>query len=221
MSWARGVTLCCCSVTQLCLTLCSPMDCSTPGFPVLHYLLETAQTPVHQVSDASNHLILCFPLLLPSIFPRIRVLSNESALCIRWPKYWSFSFSISPSKEYSGLISFRIDWFDLLAVQGTLKSLLQHHILKASILWCLVFFMVQLSYPYLTIGKTIAVSHNVYLCICVCVCVCLSTHQVHSCCCRWQIFILFMDDIFICFYDMGNFGNFLLVEELCIYNVLS
>ena len=176
MSWARGVTLCCCSVTQLCLTLCSPMDCSTPGFPVLHYLLETAQTPVHQVSDASNHLILCFPLLLPSIFPIITVLSNELTLCIRWPKYWSFSFSISPSKEYSGLISFRIDWFDLLAVQGTLKSLLQHHILKASILWCLVFFMVQLSYPYLTIGKTIAVSHNVYLCICVCVFVFVLAH---------------------------------------------
>ena len=96
----------------------------------------------------SNHLILCHPLLLPSIFPSIRVFSNESVLHIRWPKYWRFSFSISPSNEYSGLISFRIDWFDLLAVQGTLRSLLQHHSSKASILWCSAFFMVQLSHPY-------------------------------------------------------------------------
>ena len=107
----------------------------------------------------SNHLILCLPLLLlPSIFPSIRVFSNESALCIRWPKYWSFSFSINPSKEYSGLISFRIDWFDLLAVQGTLKSLLQHHSSKASVFRCSTFFMVQLSHPYMTTGKTIALS---------------------------------------------------------------
>ena len=105
----------------------------------------------------SNHLILCYPLfLLPSIFPSIRVFSNELALLIRWPKCWSFSFSISPSNEYSGLISFRIDWFDLLAVQGALKSLLQHDSLKASILWCSAFFMVQLSHPYMTTGKTIA-----------------------------------------------------------------
>ena len=107
----------------------------------------------------SNHLILCHPLLLPpSIFPNIRVFSNESAVCIRWPKYWSFSFIISPSSEYLGLISFRIDWFDLLAVQGTLKSLLQHHRSKASILWCSVFFMVQLSHPYKITGKTIALT---------------------------------------------------------------
>ena len=107
----------------------------------------------------SNHLILCRPLLLlPSIFPSIRVFSNESALHIRWPNYWSFSFNISPSSEYSGLISFRIDWLDLLAVQGTLKSLLQHHTSKASILWHSVFFIVQLSYPYLTTGKTIALT---------------------------------------------------------------
>ena len=107
----------------------------------------------------SNHLILCHPLLLlPSIFPSIRVFSNESVLPIRWPKYWSFSFSISPSNEYSGLISLRIDWLDLLAVQGTLKSLLQHHSSKASILWCSVLFIVQLSYPYMTTGKTIALS---------------------------------------------------------------
>ena len=103
----------------------------------------------------SNHLILCCPLLLPSVFPSIRVFSSESVLHIRWPKYWSFSFSISPSNEYSGLISFRIDWFDLLAVQGTLKSLLQHYSLKASILQCSAFFMVQLSYPYMTTGKII------------------------------------------------------------------
>ena len=102
----------------------------------------------------SSHLTLCHPLLLlPSIFPSIRVFSNESALCIRWPKYWNFSFSIRPSSEYSGLISFRMDWLDLLAVQGTLKSLLQHHNSKASVLWCLAFFMVQFSHPYITTGK--------------------------------------------------------------------
>ena len=103
----------------------------------------------------SSHLILCCPLLLlPSIFPSIRVFSNESVFHIRWPKYWSFSFSISPSNEYSGLISFRMDWLDLLAVQGTLKSLLQHNSSKASILWCSAFFIVQLSHPYMTTGKT-------------------------------------------------------------------
>ena len=107
----------------------------------------------------SNHLILCRPLLLlPSIFPSIRVFSNESALCIRWPKYWSFSFSISPSSEHSGLISFRMGWLDLLAVQGTLKSLLQHHSLKAPILWHSAFFIVQLSHPYMITGKTIALT---------------------------------------------------------------
>ena len=112
----------------------------------------------------SNHLILCHPLLLlPSIFPSIRVFSNESALCIRWPKYWSFSFSISPSNEYLGLISFRTDWFDLLAVQGTLKSFLQHHISKASVLWCSAFFLVQLSHPYMTTGKTIALTIRTFV----------------------------------------------------------
>ena len=106
-----------------------------------------------------NHLILCCPLLLlPSVFPSIRIFSNESLLCIRWPKYWSFSFSTSPSSEYSGLISFRMDWLDLLAVQGTLKSLLQHHSSKASILWHSAFFTVQLSHPYKTAGKTIALT---------------------------------------------------------------
>ena len=107
----------------------------------------------------SNHLILCCPLLLlPSIFPSIRVYSNESVLRIRWPKYWNFSFSINPSNEHPGLISFRMDWLDLLAVQGTLKSLLQHHSSKPSILWCSAFFTVQLSHPYMTTGKTIALS---------------------------------------------------------------
>ena len=107
----------------------------------------------------SNHLILCCPLLLPlSIFPSIRVFSNESALCIRWPKYWSFSFNLSPSREYSGLISFKRDWLDLLADQGTLKSLPQHQSSKASILWCSAFFIVQLSHPYRTTGKTTALT---------------------------------------------------------------
>jgi len=116
------------SVTPSSLTLCDPMECSTPGFPVHHQLPELTQTHVHRVRDASNHLIHCCPLLLlPSIFPSIRVFSNESVLQIRWPEYWSFSFSISPSNEYSGLISFRIEWLDLLAVQGTLKSLPQHN----------------------------------------------------------------------------------------------
>ena len=112
----------------------------------------------------SNHLILyCLLLLPPSVFPSIRVFSNESLLCIRWPKYWSFSFSISPSNEYSGLISFRIDWLDLLTVQGTLKSLLQHHGSKASILWRSAFFIVQLSHPYMTTGKTIALTRQSYV----------------------------------------------------------
>ena len=112
----------------------------------------------------SNHLTFCCPLLLPpSIFPSIRVLSNESVICKRWPKYWSFSFSISPSNEYSGLISFRMDWLDLLAVQGTLKSLFQHHSLKASILLCSAFFIVQLSHPYMTTGKTIALTRQTFV----------------------------------------------------------
>ena len=106
----------------------------------------------------SNHLILCCPLLLPSIFPSMRVFSNESALCIRWQNYWSFSFNISPSSEYSGLISFRMDWLDFLAVQGTLKSLLQHHSSKASILWCSAFFTAQLSHPCMNTRKTIALT---------------------------------------------------------------
>ena len=122
----------------------------------------------------SNHLILCHSLLFPpsSIFPSIRVFPNESVLHIRWPKYWSFSFSISPSSEYSGLISFRMDWLDLLAVQGTPKSLLQHHTSKASILQCSAFFMVQLSYPYMTTGKTIALTRRTYVSECLCFLIC-------------------------------------------------
>ena len=133
------------------------MDYSTSGCLVHHQLQELAQTHVHQVSDVIqlSHLLLSH-LLLPSIFPSIRAFSNESALWIRWPKYWSFSFSISPSNEHPGLISFRMDWLDLLAVQGTLKILLQHHSSKASILWHSAFLIVQLSHPYMTTGKTIA-----------------------------------------------------------------
>ena len=135
------------------------MDYSTSGFPVHHQLQEFAQTHVHQVSDVIqlSHL-LSSHLLLPSIFPSIRAFSNESALWIRWPKYWSFNFSISLSNEHPGLISFRMDWLDLLAVQGTLKILLQHHSSKASILWHSAFFIVQLSHPYMTTGKTIALT---------------------------------------------------------------
>ena len=147
------------SVAQLCPTLCDPMDCSTSDFPVHHQLSELTQTHDHQVSDAiqSSH-----PLLSP--FPpafnlsQHQGLSNESVICIRWPKCWNFSFSISPSNEYSGMISFRMDWFDFLVVQETLKSLLQHHSSKASILWCSAFFIVQLSHPYMTTGKTIALT---------------------------------------------------------------
>ena len=140
------------------IPVCKPRDCSRPGSSGLPYLPELAQTQVHRVVMPSNHLILCHPFLLPSIFPSIRVFSNESVLCIRWPKYWSFSFSISPSKEYSGLISFRMDWLDLHAVLGTLKSLLQHHSSKASILPHSAFFIIQLSHPYMATGKTIALT---------------------------------------------------------------
>ena len=128
------------------------MDCSTPGFPVHHQLPGLTQIHVHRVSDAIQPLSSL--LLSPSMFPSIRVFSNESALRIRWPKYWSFSFSISPSNEYSGLISFSMDWLDLLAVQRALKSLLLHHSSKASILRCSAFFIVQLWHPYMTTGKT-------------------------------------------------------------------
>ena len=153
------------SVAQSCPTLCDPMNRSTPGLPVHHHLPEFTQTHVHQVSDAISHLILGRPLLLLTpIPPSIRVFSNESTLRMRWPKYSSFSFSIIPSKEIPGLISFRMDWLDLLAVQGTLKSLLQHHNSKASILQCSAFFTVQLSHPYMTTGKTIALTRRTLVC---------------------------------------------------------
>ena len=152
------------SVTQSCLTLCGPMDCSRPSsssFTISQSLLKFM--PIESVMQF-NHLILCHPLLfLPSVFLRIRVFSSKSVLRIRWPKNWSFSFSISPSNEYSGLISFKVDWFDLLAVQGTLKSLLQHHSSKASVLWCSAFFMVQLSHPYVTTGKYIALTRRTFV----------------------------------------------------------
>ena len=141
------------SVAQSCLTLCDPIDCSTPGLPVLHSRSLLKLMFIESVP--SSRLIFCHPLLLPpSNFPSIRVFSNESVFCIRWPKYWSFSFSISPSIEYSGLISFRTDWFDFPAVQGTHKSLLQHQSSKSSIHRCSAFFIVQLSHPYMTTGKT-------------------------------------------------------------------
>ena len=136
------------SVTQSCPTFCDPMNCSTPGLPVHHQLLEFTQIHVHRVSDAiqpSHPLSSIF--LLPPTPPNSRVFSNDLAICIRWSKYWCFIFSISPSNEYSGLISFRMDWLDLLAVQGTFKSLLQHHISKASILLCSAFFIVQFKGP--------------------------------------------------------------------------
>ena len=152
------------SVAQSCPTLCDPRDCSTPGFPVHHQLPELAQTHVHWISDAIQP---SYPLLSPSPptfnLSRIRVFSNESVLCIRWPNDWSFSFSISPSNEYSGLIPFRTDWFDFLAVQWTVKSLLQYHSSKASILRCSAFLMVQLSHPHMTTGKTIALTIGTFV----------------------------------------------------------
>ena len=147
------------SVTQSRLTRWDPMNCSTPGTLSITKSWSLLKLISIELGMPTNPLILCCSLLLPpSIFPSIRVFSNESVLHIRWPKYWSFSFSISPSKEHSGLISFRMDWLDLLAVQGTLKSLLQHHSSKASVLQHSAFCIVQLSYPYMTTGKTIALT---------------------------------------------------------------
>ena len=140
------------------------MDCSTPGLPVYYNSQSLFKLTFIKLVMPSNRLILCCPLpLLSSIFPSIRVFFTESVLRIRWPRYWSFSFSISPSNENSGLISFRIDWLDLLAVQGTLKSLLQQHSSKASILQCSVFFIVQLSHPYRTTGKTITLIRRTFV----------------------------------------------------------
>ena len=152
------------SVAQSCATLCNWVDGSTPGLPVHHNSWSLLKLMSIESVMPSNHLILCHPLLLlPSIFPSIRVFSNESALHIRWPNYWSFSFNISPSNEHPGLISFRMDWLDLLAVQGTLKSLLQNHSSKASILWRSAFFTVQLSHPYMTTRKTIALTRQTFV----------------------------------------------------------
>ena len=155
--WATWVAVYLSSVqfSLSCPTLCNRMDFSTPGFPIHQQLLEFPQTHVHRVGDAIQPSP---PLSSPSIFPSIRVFSSESVLCIKRTKYWSFCFSISPSNEYSGLISFRMNWLDLLVVQGTLESFLQHHSSKASILQCSAFFIVQLSYPYMTTGKTIALT---------------------------------------------------------------
>ena len=152
-----GICKFCCSVAQSCPSLCDPMACSMPGFPVLHYLLSLLKLMSIESVMPSNHLILYYHLLLlPSSFPSVRDFPSESALHIRWSKYWSFRISLS--NEYSGLISFKIDWFDLLSVQGTLKSLLQHHSLKASVFWCSAFLMVHLSHSYITTGKTITLT---------------------------------------------------------------
>ena len=152
------------SVVQSCPTLCDPMNCSTPGIPVHYQLPEPAQIHAHGVGDAIQP---SHPLSSPSPpafnLSQHQVFFKESVLHIKWPKYWSFSFSISPSNEYSGLISFRIDWFDLLAVQGTLKSLLQHHSSKASILQHSAVFVVQLSHPYITTGKSIALTRQTFV----------------------------------------------------------
>ena len=152
------------SVAQSCLTSCDPMNHSTKASLSISNSRNFPKLMSIESVMPSNHLILCHPfLLLPSIFPNIKVFSNESALCIRWPKYWSFSFNISPSNEHPGLISFRMDWLDLLAVQGTLKNLLQHHSSKASILRHSAFFIVQLSRPYMTTGKTVALSRQTFV----------------------------------------------------------
>ena len=150
----------CCSASKSCPTLWEPIDCSTPGVPPssVSWSLPKFLSIESMMLMLSRHPILCCPLLLPSTFPSIRVFSNESTLCISWPKYWNFSLSVSPSSEYSGLVSFRIDWLDLLAVRGTLKSLLQHHSAKTSIPQRSAIFMVQLSHPYTTTGKAIALT---------------------------------------------------------------
>ena len=157
--WRAALSVQFSSVAQSCPTLCDPMNCSTPGLPVHHRLQEFTQTHVHLVSDAiqSSHP-LSSPFPPAPIPPSMRVFPSESTLYMGWPKYWSFSFSIIPSKEHPGLMSFRTDWLDLLAVQGILKSLLQHHSSKASILQCSAFFTVQLSHPYMTTGKTTALT---------------------------------------------------------------
>ena len=159
-----AVDVACHSVTKLCPTLCDPRTAAHQAS--LSFTVSQSFLKVMSVEPVmpSNHLVLCcLFLLLPSVFPRIRVFSDELAPCIRWPKYWRLSFSIGPSNEYSGLISFRRDWLDLLAVQGSLKSLLQNHSSKASVLWCSAFFMVQLSLPYMITGKIIALTRRTFV----------------------------------------------------------
>ena len=184
----------CYSVTQFCLTLCDPMDCSTQAS--LFFTISWSLLNLMSIESVmpSNRLILCRPLLLlPLIFHSIRVFSEKSVIRIRWPKYWSFSFSISPSNEYPGLISFRMDWLDLLAVQGTLKSLLQHHSSKALILQCSAFFTVQLSHPYMTTGKTIALTRRTFV---------------------GSMYLLIPNSIFIPFLPL-SLGNYLFVLYVC------
>ena len=158
--WQLKIVLCCCSVNLSCPTLCDPTDWSTLGFPVLHHLPELAQTRVYWVSDAIQP---SHPMRSPSS-PAFNFSQHQGFFqWVRWPKYWSFSFSISPSNEYSALIPFRIDWFDRFVVQGTLKSLLQNHSSKASFFWHSAFFIVQLSHPYMTIGITIALTTGTFV----------------------------------------------------------
>ena len=155
---------CCCLVAQSCLSLCDPMDCSMQAYLSITNSRSLLKLISIESVMPSSHLILCHPFpILSSIVPSIRIFSNESVLPIKWPKYWSFSFSISPSNEYLGLISFRIDWLDLLAVQETLKSLLQHHYSKSSILPHSAFFIVQLSRPYMITGKTISLTRKTFI----------------------------------------------------------
>ena len=177
----------CCSVAKSCLTLCNPMNCSTPGFSVYHCLPEFAQTQVHWVSDViqPSHPVIPFSSC-PQFFPASKSFPMRPFFIhIRWPKYWSFSFSISPSNEHSGLISFRIDWFDLLAVQGTLQSLFQHHSSKASIFQHSAFIMVQLSHPYMTAAKTIPLTIQTFV------------HKSHPL--NGSYFILGSKTVFLCF----------------------
>ena len=155
----------CCSITKSCLTLCNPVSAAHQAS--LSFIISSSLPKCRPIESVmpSNHLILCRPLLLPpSVFPSIRAFSHESALSIRWPKHWIFSISISPSNEYSGLFPFRMDWFNLPTVHGTLKSLLQHYNPKASVLWCSLFFMVQPSHPYVTTGKATALTRRTFDC---------------------------------------------------------
>ena len=172
---SREADCCRCSVVQSCRALCDPTDCSRPGLSVPHHLPEFAHVHVHCIADAVQPSHPLTPSSSATDLSQHQDFSDELAICIRWPKYWNFSFSISPSSEYSGLISLKIDWFDLLAVQGALRSLLQHHKLKALILWCSAFFTVQLSQLYVTIRKTIVLTIQTFVAE---RCLCFSTHSL-------------------------------------------